>query len=345
VFNLRYKRRRKINHNDKNVEVNFVDKQGDAFEEYAVLHHKFQSWLEANGYSDEDIVRIKNLPNEEWQQIVAQSPYGNATSDCIDWASKVKLQGRMQSWVDHSISATVNLPNKITEEMVEIVYKTAWEAGCKGITVYRDGSRDGVLVNTEPPKTSAATHSIEAPPKKRPQTLDADIIRFNNKNQKWIAFVGLYNGKPYEIFTGSIADIDKDLRLPAKIAKGSVAKVYDADGISRYDLHYVDAQGAPQILLSISSMFDKEYWNYARLISGALRSGMPLVEVVNIVDHMRSEEENINSWKSGVKRALKGYIPNGTKSSVTKCPSCGSENLVYQEGCLMCMTCGDSKCG
>ncbi|GHT67121.1 ribonucleoside-diphosphate reductase, adenosylcobalamin-dependent [Bacteroidia bacterium] len=339
AFSLRYTRRRKINPNDRKVEVNFVDKQGDAFEEYAVLHHKFQTWLEAAGYSPAEIEEIKNSSNEQWQSVAAKSPYYSATSEDIDWVNKVRLQGEMQQWVDHSISATVNLPAKVTEDLVERVYQTAWKSGCKGITVYRNGSRDGVLIDRVEPKTPENV----APPKKRPISLDADIIHFKNKSQDWIAFVGLFANKPYEIFTGMLSDIDHDLRLSAKV--GKILKVPNEDGTHRYDLQYQDAIGTPQTLPAISGMFNKEFWNYARLISGVLRSGIPLVEVINIIDNMHFEEDGINSWKSGVKRALKKYIPDGTKNTLAKCDSCGSDNLMYQEGCLTCMSCGSSKCG
>ncbi|GHT15098.1 ribonucleoside-diphosphate reductase, adenosylcobalamin-dependent [Bacteroidia bacterium] len=352
LFRLRYTRRRKINPNDKKIsEVAFVDKKGDTFEEYSVLHHKFQTWLEANGYTHEQIEAIKrDTNNEHWQQLIEKTPFYKATSDDIDWVSKVKLQGQMQQWVDHSIAATVNLPTKISEEMVENVYQTAWESGCKGITVYRNESRDGVLIEHNEKKketevTTTSVHNIF--PKKRPLVLDADIVRFRNKSQDWIAFVGLYDGKPFEIFTGK-ADEVYGLHLSSNIVKGKIVKLINDAGKKQYDLHYEDDAGKQQTLSAISYMFDKEYWNYARLISGFLRGGLPIVEVLNIVEGMLFDEDSVNifnTWKSGVKRALKSYIPDGTLSTKEKCAHCGSDNLVYQEGCLTCLSCGNSKCG
>lgn len=338
VFLPVYKRRRKVNPNDKSVNVAFIDETGDAYEEYFVFHHKFMTWAEANGY---DLEKIKNYSQEEIDRLVATSPYYKATSNDVDWVSKVKMQGKMQKWVDHSISVTVNLPEDITEETVAEVYKTAWESGCKGITVYREGSRSGVLVSNKKDKKEA---SEEVPfPKKRPESLDAEIIRFKNKNEKWIAFVGLYNGRPYEIFTGLV---DEDVRpIPKSVTMGSIIKD-KSGGNSVYHFQWIDKYGYTNTLGGISHMFNQEYWNYAKLISGVLRNGMPILDVLNLVQGLELDSETINTWKNGIERALKRYIPDGTEDeSGKKCPQCGSPSLVYEEGCLVCKTCGHSKCG
>ena len=335
VFSLFYKRRRKVNHNDKSVKVDFIDKKGDAYEEYLVGHHKFITWLEANGYSAREVATASP---EFMQAVIEKSPYNKSTANDVDWVAKVKMQGKMQQWVDHSISVTVNLPNSISEEMVDKVYQTAWESGCKGITVYRDGSRDGILIAADSKKESGKM------PKKRPESLDADIIRFKNGAEEWIAFVGLYDGKPYEIFTG-VATED-GLWLPKSVDKGKIVKATDHELGKIYNLEYTDRRGIMQVVKGISYMFDKEFWNYARLISGVLRNGMPIVDVINLIEGLHLSSESINTWKNGVERALKRYIPNGTEATQgQRCGECGSTQLIYQEGCLTCPTCGNAKCG
>ena len=335
VFMPFYTRRRKVNPNDKNVKIAYVDKTGDAFEEFFVFHHKFLTWCKVNGYNVDE---IKKLQKEQLDEILKKSPYHKATAQDIDWVKKVKMQGEMQKWVDHSISVTVNLPNDIDEKTVAEVYKTAWECGCKGITVYRDGSRSGVLVaageNKEP---------MNQMPPKRPVSLDAEVIRFSNGKEKWIAFVGLFDGKPYEIFTGIV---DEDVRpIPRTVTIGTIIKVKTNKG-SRYDFQYVDKFGYTNTIGGISHMFDTEFWNYAKLISGVLRNGMPIVDVVNLVSGLELDSETINTWKNGVERALKRYIPDGTKAkSGQVCTKCSSDSLIYQEGCLICNSCGYSKCG
>ena len=336
VFRPFYLRRKKVNPNDKNVKVSFKDEKGDCFEEYFVLHHKFLDWAEVAGYKREDVLQMNQA---ELDQLVKASPYNASTAGDIDWVAKVKLQGAVQKWVDHSISVTVNLPHDISEEMVAKVYQTAWECGCKGITVYREGSRAGVLVSSEGEKPA----SIK--PKKRPQSLEADVIRFRNGSEQWIALVGKLGGQPYEIFTGIV---DEDTRnIPRSIESGWIVKETDpTTGKSRYDFHFQDKYGYPSVVGGISHMFNQEYWNYAKLISGVLRNGMPIVDVVNLVQGLELDSTTINTWKNGVERALKRYIPNGTRDeSGKKCKHCGSSNLVYQEGCLVCLDCGYSKCG
>ncbi len=333
VFLPFYKRRRKVNPNDLNAVISFKDENGDCFEEYFVFHHHFLTWCEINGY---DVEKVKMMDETELAELVKKSPYNKATSNDIDWVAKVKMQGKMQKWVDHSISVTVNLPNDIAEDMVAQVYKTAWESGCKGITVYRDGSRTGVLV-----QAGDGTGSLR--PKKRPKSLDADVIRFKNGNEQWIAFVGKLNGKPYEIFTGML---DESRSLPTAITNGWIVKEKSEDGLKRYDFHYKDKFGYPGVLGGISHMFSQEFWNYAKLISGVIRNGMPIVDILNLVKGLNLDDENINTWKNGVERALKQYIPNGTKDETgQKCEKCGSVNLIYQEGCLICQDCGHGKCG
>lgn len=337
VFMPFYKRRRKVNPNDKNVNVTFRDEVGDAWEEYYVFHHHFLTWCEQNGYSKES---VRAMDVAEIEKLVAQSPYFRATSNDIDWPAKVKMQGRMQKWVDHSISVTVNLPASTTEEMVAEVYKTAWEYGCKGVTVYREGSRSGVLISAKENESKEA----KLRKKVRPKSLDAEVIRFKNGPEQWIALVGLLNGAPYEIFTGLI---DEETRsIPKSVSKGYIVKEKNERGKTRYDFHYIDKYGYRNIVGGISHMFNKEYWNYAKLISGVLRNGMPIVDVVNLVSGLQLDSEAINTWKNGVERTLKRYIPDGTKDdSGKKCEVCNSDNLVYQEGCLTCMACGNSKCG
>jgi ribonucleoside-diphosphate reductase alpha chain len=335
VFMPIYKRRRKVNPNDKNVKITFTDEVGDSWEEFNVYHHKFLTWLEVNGY---DTGEIESYGEEELSKLVEKSPYYKSTSKDVDWVSKVKMQGMIQKWVDHSISVTVNLPTDITEEMVAKVYQTAWESGCKGCTVYREGSRDGVLISA----TKKEDQSETAHPAIRPQELECDVIRFKNNSENWIAFVGLYNGKPYEIFTG-ISE-DDVLPIPKTVKKGKILKIKEEEG-SRYDFQYVDRFGYTNTVGGLSHMFNKEFWNYAKLISGVLRNGMPIPDVVNLVSSLRLDNETINTWNAGVERALRRYIPNGTKAKKGVRCDCGSDALVYQEGCLICTNCGNSKCG
>jgi len=335
VFMPVYKRRRKVNPSDTQANITYVDEVGDSWEEYNVFHHKFLDWLEIKGYDPE---QVKQYEDEQINELVKKSPYYKATSNDVDWVSKVKMQGRVQKWVDHSISVTINLPEKTPEDMVGKLYITGWESGCKGITVYREGSRSGVLVANNK-NNKQDTQSI-----KRPKLLDAEIIRFKNEDEDWIAFVGLKDGRPYEIFTG-LAD-EEVLPIPKSVTKGRIIKVKNKEGKSRYDFQYTDKFGYENTLGGISHMFNKEFWNYAKLISGVLRHGMPLPDVVNLVSSLRLNTETINTWKKGVERALKKYIPDGTKARKgTKCENCGSENLIYQEGCLNCQNCGFSKCG
>ncbi|MDR1198848.1 MAG: adenosylcobalamin-dependent ribonucleoside-diphosphate reductase [Prevotellaceae bacterium] len=334
VFMPFYKRRVKVNPNDKNVKIDYVDKKGDAYYESYVFHHKFLKWCEINGY---DVEKVKNSTQEQIDDLVKQSPYNNATTKDIDWVKKVKMQGEMQKWVDHSISVTVNLPADITEEKVAEIYKTAWESGCKGITVYRDGSRSGILVPANDEK-----EPMNKMPSKRPASLDADVIRFANGNEQWIAFVGLYENKPYEIFTGIV---DDDIRpIPRTVKTGQIIKVKTDTG-SRYDFQYIDKFGYTNTIGGISHMFNKEFWNYAKLISGVLRNGMPIADAVNLVAGLELDSETINTWKNGVERALKRYIPDGTKvKKGLKCPQCDSDSLIYYDGCPRCIVCGYTKC-
>ena len=338
IFLPVYKRRRKVNPGDLNVNVTFTDEVGDNWEEFNVFHHMFLVWLEVNGYNVEE---VKKYSEDKIDELVAKSPYYKATSNDVDWVSKVKMQGKIQKWVDHSISVTVNLPSDATEEMVAKVYQTAWESGCKGCTVYRDGSRDGVLVSNKKGKDKEDEESVF--PSKRPEVLECDVIRFKNNHESWITFVGLYNNRPYEIFTG-ISE-DDVLPIPKLVTKGKIIKIKDENG-SRYDFQYIDKFGYTNTLGGLSHMFNKEFWNYAKLISGVLRNGMPIPDVVNLVSSLRLDSETINTWKAGVERALRKYIPDGTKAKEgKKCSSCGANSLVYQEGCLICKNCGHSKCG
>ena len=335
VFSPVYKRRRKVNPNDNSAKVSFVDDMGDAWEEYNVFHHKFVEWLVTYGYKPDE---IRKYDDNKLQEVIKKSPYFKATSSDIDWLSKVRMQGEIQKWVDHSISVTINLPKSATEELVGELYVTAWESGCKGVTVYREGSRSGVLL------TSDEKNEEEAKKFKRPKVLDAEIIRFKNNDEKWIAFVGLKDSKPYEIFTG-MAD-EEMFPIPKSINKGYIIKNRDDKGVSRYDFQYVDKFGYKNTLGGLSHMFNKEFWNYAKLISSVLRHGMPLTDVVNLVSSLRLDSDTINTWKNGVDRALKRYIPDGTKAKKGQCcPECGSEELIYQEGCLICTSCGSSRCG
>lgn len=335
VFLPVYKRRRKVNPNDQNVRIDFVDETGDSYEEFVVFHHKFAEWMQVNGYDTN-----RHYSDSEIDDLVAQSPYYKATSNDIDWLAKVRMQGQVQKWVDHSISVTVNLPADASEDLVGKLYIEAWKSGCKGCTVYRDGSRSGVLVSNKDKKQQSGAGEM---PAKRPRELDAEIVRFQNNKEKWIAFIGLYEGRPYEIFTG-IADDEEGIMLPKAIIEGKIVKHYDEDGNSRYDFQFSNKRGFKTTVEGLSYKFDKEYWNYAKLISGILRHGMPVHQAVELVASMEFDNENINTWKNGVERALKKYIPNGTEATGEKCENCGSP-VVYQEGCLICKTCGTSKCG
>ncbi len=332
VFMPVYKRRRKVNPNDTDARVDFVDEVGDSWEEYVVFHHKFLEWMKINGYST-----TKNYSQEELDELVAASPYYKATSNDVDWLVKVQMQGAVQKWVDHSISVTINLPNDVDEELVGKLYVEAWKSGCKGVTVYRDGSRAGVLISNDDKDKE------EGFPKKRPVELDADVVRFQNNKEKWIAFVGLIKGKPYEIFTG-LADDEDGILLPKSIVNGKIIKSVDNDGSSRYDFCYKNKRGYKTTIEGLSYKFNKEFWNYAKLISGVLRHGMDISETVNLVQGLQLDSESINTWKNGVERALKKYIPNGTKANKSKCENCKSTNITYQEGCLICQDCGSSKC-
>lgn len=340
VFMPVYKRRRKVNPNDPHVRIDFVDEVGDSWEEYIVFHHKFVTWMMANGHDT-----TKNYSQEELDELIAQSPYYKATSNDVDWVNKVHMQGAVQKWVDHSISVTINLPNNVSEELVGKLYVEAWRSGCKGVTVYRDGSRAGVLVATDKKdKDKESENILSRFPRKRPQTLEAEVVRFQNNKEKWIAFVGLLDDRPYEIFTG-LADDEDGILLPKSVMKGWIIKDYDEDGSSRYDFQYANRHGYKTTIEGLSYKFNKEYWNYAKLISGVLRHNMPIEDVLGLVTGLQLDNESINTWKNGVERALKKYIPNGTKASKGKCESCGSDSLVYQEGCLTCSNCGSSKCG
>lgn len=341
VFLPVYKRRRKVNPNDSEARVDFVDETGDAFEEYIVFHHKFVTWMQANGYS-----ASKKYTQEEVEELVAKSPYYKATSNDVDWLQKVRMQGRIQKWVDHSISVTINLPNDVSEELVDSLYVEAWRCGCKGCTVYRDGSRSGVLIATDKKKKKEDCNCMQPPVivSTRPRELDADVVKFQNNREKWIAFVGLLNGRPYEIFTG-LADDDEGIMLPKNVSKGTILKSYDEDGNKHYDFQFKNKRGYKMTIEGLDGKFNPEYWNYAKLISGVLRYGMPIDQVIKLVQGMELNSESINTWKNGVERALKKYLPNGMEAKGQKCPNCGLETLIYQEGCLICTNCGASKCG
>ncbi|MBP1644765.1 MAG: ribonucleoside-diphosphate reductase, adenosylcobalamin-dependent [Bacteroidetes bacterium] len=340
AFQVAYKRRRKVNHNDKSNNISFVDQEGQAWEEYNVLHHKFANWAEINGYDVEEIKN--NYTQEQLDNLIAQSPYSGATANDIDWVNKVKMQGAVQKWVDHSISVTVNIPEQTPEEVVSQIYQTAWECGCKGMTIYREGSRQGVLIsNSEGEKKERKFTETQAP--KRPKKLEADVIRFQNDKEKWIAVVGIYEGRPYEIFTGKIES--ERLYIPEGINKGWVVKVKEkADARSRYDFVYLDKDGYENTIGGLSRLFNKEYWNYAKLISGILRHGMPLQNVIDLISKLTLDSDTINTWKNGVARALKKYIQDGTVSQGEKCPSCGQETIIFSGGCKNCSSCGWSKC-
>ncbi|MBO3097309.1 adenosylcobalamin-dependent ribonucleoside-diphosphate reductase [Gelidibacter pelagius] len=338
VFMPVYKRRRKVNPNDKEARVDFVDEVGDSWEEYVVFHHRFKQWMEVNGY---DI--SKNYEQKELDALIKKSPYYKATSNDVDWMSKVSMQGAVQKWVDHSISVTINLPNDATEELVGQLYMEAWEKGCKGVTVYRDGSRSGVLISNEE-KKEEEQETLTTFPTKRPQTLEADVVRFQNNKEKWIAFIGLIDGKPYEIFTG-LADDEDGILIPRWANEGLIIKNRNEDGTSRYDFQYKNIRGYKTTIEGLSHKFNPEYWNYAKMISSTLRHGMPIDKVVDLINSLQLDTESINTWKNGVARALKRYVEDGTQVKGQSCSSCKSENLIYQEGCLTCKDCGSSKCG
>ena len=342
VFMPVYKRRRKVNPNDPEVRIDFVDESGDAFEEYIVYHHHFLTWMRANGIDTE-----RRYTQEEIDELVARSPYYLATANDVDWLIKVKMQGEIQKWVDHSISVTVNLPNAVDEALVDRLYVEAWKSGCKGCTIYRDGSRAGVMVSVKKKKEDkgAKLQTLSPVVERRPEVLECDVVRFQNNKEKWVAFVGLLDGRPYEIFTG-LQDDEEGIVLPKTVTKGRIVKHVNAeDGTKRYDFQFENKRGYKTTVEGLSEKFNKEYWNYAKLISGVLRYRMPLENVIKLVDSLQLESENINTWKVGVARALKKYITDGTEAKGLKCPNCGHEALVYQEGCLICKHCGSSRCG
>ena len=338
VFMVSYKRRKKINPNDKNTRTDFVDDLGDHWQEFFVFHHQFANWLKLNGYKLED---VQQMSEEDLQEIISKSPYAGSTARDVDWVSKVRLQGKVQQWVDHSISVTVNVPEDIAEEKVGEIYRTGWESGCKGITVYREGSRSGVLVSDDKKKKAKEEFIAERKAPARPQTLEADIVRFNNNEERWIAVIGLLNDRPYEIFTGRAED---SFHLPYWCKNGYVIKNKDEDGNSRYDFQYKDKDDFRITIEGLSRSFNPEFWNYAKLISGVLRHGMPLLDVVHVIENLHLSDDSLNTWKSGVIRALKQYIPNGTKALDSVCNECGEDAVIYEEGCLICKSCGTSKC-
>jgi ribonucleoside-diphosphate reductase alpha chain len=331
-----YKRRRKVNPNDKKVKITFVDEVGDSWEEYNVFHPKFETWLRVNGY---DVEQVKKMSDDELNKIIKKSPYYKATSADIDWVNKVHMQGDVQKWVDHSISVTVNVPKEVKEDLVSKIYLTAWESGCKGMTIYRDGSRSGVLVsNDKKEEKKNIFQETNAPT--RPRSVEADVIRFQNNYEKWLAVIGKIDGKPYEVFTG----LAEDFFLPPWVENGWVIKTKVKDEPTRYDFQFKDKQGYKVTFEGLSRSFEKEYWNYAKLISGVLRHGMPIPYVIDLVSNLNVEEDNINTWKNGVVRALKRYVADGTALD-TICEECGESSVVYEDGCLTCKACGHSKCG
>lgn len=347
VFMPVYKRRRKVNPNDTDVHVDFVDEVGDSFEEYIVYHHKFLTWMRANGHDTE-----RKYTQDEIDALVAQSPYYKATANDVDWLMKVKMQGAIQRWVDHSISVTVNLPNDVDEALVNRLYVEAWKSGCKGCTIYRDGSRSGVMVSvskkdkkkTDEKKTDQRTWQQPEVTEVRPKELACDVVRFQNNKEKWVAFVGLLNGYPYEIFTG-LQDDEEGIMLPKSVTKGRIIKQVNDDGTKRYDFQFENKRGYKTTVEGLSEKFNPEYWNYAKLISGVLRYRMPIAHVIKLVGQLQLKSESINTWKNGVERALKKYVTDGTAAKGQECPVCGQETLVYQEGCLICTNCGASRCG
>ncbi len=353
VFMPVYKRRRKVNANDPESRVDFIDDMGDAYEEYIVYHPKFMEWMKVNGYDTD-----KRYTQEEIDSLVAHSPYNKATANDIDWLMKVRMQGAVQQWVDHSISVTVNLPNNVSEQLVDQLYVEAWRSGCKGCTIYRDGSRAGVMVSVDDKKKKKENTTTDTEDKKerteqkekpnvkevRPDVLECDVVRFQNNKEKWVAFVGLYNGYPYEIFTG-LQDDDEGIVLPKTVTKGKIIKQVNADGTKRYDFQFENKRGYKTTVEGLSEKFNPEYWNYAKLISGVLRYRMPIDHVIHLVSSLQLGSESINTWKNGVERALKKYVVDGTTATGQRCPSCGQETLVYQEGCLTCKNCGASRCG
>ena len=347
VFMPVYKRRRKVNPNDTDVHVDFVDEVGDSFEEYIVYHHKFLTWMRANGHDTE-----RKYTQDEIDALVAQSPYYKATANDVDWLMKVKMQGAIQRWVDHSISVTVNLPNDVDEALVNRLYVEAWKSGCKGCTIYRDGSRSGVMVSvskkdkkkTDEKKADQRTWQQPEVTEVRPKELACDVVRFQNNKEKWVAFVGLLNGYPYEIFTG-LQDDEEGIMLPKSVTKGRIIKQVNDDGTKRYDFQFENKRGYKTTVEGLSEKFNPEYWNYAKLISGVLRYRMPIAHVIKLVGQLQLKSESINTWKNGVERALKKYVTDGTAAKGQECPVCGQETLVYQEGCLICTNCGASRCG
>ena len=359
VFLPVYKRRRKVNPNDPEVHVDFMDETGDAFEEYIVYHHKFLTWMKVCGLDTE-----RRYTQEEIDELVEQSPYYKATANDVDWLMKVRMQGAIQKWVDHSISVTVNLPNNVDEQLVNDLYMEAWRSGCKGCTIYRDGSRSGVMISVSKKKEEktaegeqqnapelATGHEHPVPEcrppevvEKRPDVLECDVVRFQNNKEKWVAFVGLLNGYPYEIFTG-LQDDEEGIMLPKSVTKGRIIKQMNPDGTKRYDFQFENKRGYKTTVEGLSEKFNPEYWNYAKLLSSVLRYRMPLDHVVRLVGQLSLNSESINTWKNGVERALKKYITDGTAARGQVCPNCGQETLVYQEGCLICTNCGASRCG
>jgi ribonucleoside-diphosphate reductase alpha chain len=337
AFKVSYTRRRKVNPEEKDAKVSFTDESGDTWEEYHILHHKFKTWLSKNGFDPNEVAA---LPEEELDAIIAKSPYHKSTAADIDWIKKVQLQGKLQKWVDHSISVTVNVPKETTEKTIEQIYLEGWKSGCKGITVYREGSRDGVLVSKEESNKEETIPETTAP--KRPQTVEANIIRFNNDNEKWIAVIGQLNGRPYEIFTGKAED---SFSIPNHVMRGWTIKNRNKSGKSRYDFRYKDKDGFNVTIEGLSRSFNPEFWNYAKLISGVMRHGMPLKYVINLVENLHLNGDSLNTWKNGIIRAISKLIPDGEVPLNNVCGSCGEATMVYEEGCLNCKNCGHSKCG